>query len=467
MNARSSVLRLRSRRALRAFTLVELMVSLVAGLLVTIAVVGLARTATTTFYEEARLMTVETTTRTASERLRQDLSRTAFMGTGNIVLAKEDSTSVPFGQKVARRFADPTPSRYTATTNLQGIRIYVGGSLALFPPRPYAPAQGPQSLSTANNVAPDVLELTGNYTTDDSYRGRATNAGSIVTLNVNSQTPGVPEDPAVGRLLAGPNPDLALHNAFQPGTIPPAIAPPFMARVVDTRGCQHYVVISTVVGTTLNGGQATINLAPPTAGGDPILNVKDTQNHVCGINDGEEVTISPLQTVRWYIGRTATALEADPAVEAPGNKFDLYREILDANGNTVPAPGGPQVVAEYAVDFKLGVTVDDDSVGVLPPANLKVFDMDLSGPLITTWTQAATLTSPANPAPQRVRSVRFRLATRASLPDREVGLSIDPANPQYLTRYCTAPPLGACTKFARVRTIMSEVALPNQAGMSY
>ena len=437
-------LRARSIARRRAFTLVELMVSLVAGLIVTIAVVGLARNATTTFYEEARLSATEATVRSAAERLRQDLTRVAFMSTGNIKLARNDSPSVPFGQKISHVPGAITPSRYGALTdNLQGIRINVGGS--------FASAQGPNLLSGANGLNPDSIELTGNYTTDDSYRGRMLGNNSVVLTLAN--------DPAVARLLAGPDPDKALRNAFTPGSQTGAI-PPFLVRVVDPRGCLHFVVINGAVGTATT---ATLTFAAAVTGSPILLPTEDQST--CGASPQEEVTINPVQTVRWTIGPTNPALAPDVAIGETGNKFDLYREIVDASGASVVSPGGPQVVAEYAVDLKFGLSVDSPSAALPPPSNQLTFDMDTDGVPITNWTQAASTTTAGNPAPHRVRSVRFRLATRASLPDRDAPLSLLPGQP-YISRYCTSA-VAPCKKFARVRTIMSEVALINQAGMTY
>lgn len=445
MNAAMNVrARTSSRRRRRGFTLVELMVSLVAGLIVTIAVVGLARTATTTFYEEARLSTVEATVRSASERLRQDLSRVGFMSTGNIKLARNDSPSVPFGQKISHIPGAATPSRYGALTDdLQGIRIYVGGSLAT--------AQGPNNLSTVNGLNPDAIEMTGNYTTDDSYRGRMLGNNTVVLTALN--------DPAVARLLAGPDADKALRNAFTPGSQTGAV-PPFIARVVDPRGCSHFVVVSNAVGTAAS---ATLTFGAPISG-SPILMPTEDQS-TCGASDQEEVTVNPVQTVRWSIGPTNPALAPDVALGENGNKFDLYREIRDAAGASVAAPGGPQVIAEYAIDLKFGLSVDDPDPVLVAPANQKTFDMDVNGADITLWTQPASVTAPGLPAPHRVRSVRFRLATRAALPDRTEPLSLLPGQP-YISRYCTEA-VAPCHKFSRVRTIMSEVALINQAGMTY
>jgi Tfp pilus assembly protein PilW len=445
---RTSLVRRLARR--RAFTLVELMVSLVAGLIVTIAVVGLARTATTTFYEEARLSTTEAAARSAAERLRQDLSRVAFMSTGNIQLARNDSPSVPFGQKISHPPPPGTPSRYGATTaNVQGLKITSGGSLL-------TGADGPLGLSTVNLLSPDTIQMTGNYTTNDSYRGRMTGSGndSIVLKVV--------DDPAVARLVAGADPNAAVRNVFTPGS-PSGSVPPFLARVVDPRGCSHFVVLSAITATATG---ATITFAASTDGKSPVLKPTEDQS-TCGASEQEEVTINPIQTVRWYIGQTNVALQADPNVDPVGNKFDLYREIRDANGAVVAPLGAPQVIAEYAVDMKFGITVDNPAPAFPPPSNHQVFDMDTNSALVQTWTGDASGTAAGGVGPQRVRSVRFRLATRAAIPDRKAAIpSVLPTPAQYMTRYCmekTTP----CTKFARVRTIMSEVALINQAGMTY
>lgn len=446
---------LRTRSSRRGFTLVELMVSLVAGLIVTIAVVGLARTATTTFYEEARLSTTESTVRAASERLRQDLARVAFMSTGNIKLARNDSPTVPFGQKISHLpGAAAQPSRYGARTDdLQGIRIDVGGSKVLSP--------GIAVLSAANGLDPDAIRLTGNYTTDDSYRGRMVGNNSVVLKLIPDPPAPQVADPAIARLIAGPDPDKAVRNAFTPGS-PTGALPPFVARVVDPRGCSHFVVVNNAVGTAAG---ATISFGPATTG-SPVLMPTEDQS-TCGASDQEEVTVNPIQTVRWSIGTSAAALAPDPALGAAfvGTKFDLYREIIDAAGNSVVAPGGPQAVAEFAIDLKFGISVDSPKPSDPPPNNQITYDMDNDGAQIALWTQNASGTTTGAEAPHRVRSVRFRLATRAALPDRNEAFSLLPGQP-YLSRYCVpaGPP---CAGYARVRTIMSEVALINQAGMTY
>src|SRR5580658_7590651 len=74
----------RQRQA--GFTMIELTVSLVAGLIVAMGIIGLSREATNTFNEEARTTAAEAGLRIAIERLRADVQRAGYMSTGNILV---------------------------------------------------------------------------------------------------------------------------------------------------------------------------------------------------------------------------------------------------------------------------------------------------------------------------------------------------------------------------------------------
>ena len=447
----------RAPNSRRGFTLVELMVSLVAGLIVTIAVVGLARAATTTFFEAARISSVESTVRSASERLRQDLSRAGYMSTGNIKLATDQAGGIPLAHRIA--VINPTSpgpnggSRYTTLNDLQGVHIVVGGSGANAGSFDIlnAGTAGPFGMSAKNGLNPDAIVLGGNYTTDDSYKGTLYDTGGTcsggrkIVLDAAS-------DAAVRRLTNTAVPLASLRAAFQP--VPPRR---FGARVVDGRGCQHYVVVCAVA---ITGSGAEISIEQDAVAGPAVLPAGQT---TCGAGKDESVTINPVNRVRWFVGpNTNPALDPAADVEAPGSKFNLYRDFLDAESPPAPVNELRQIVAEFAVDLKFGIAVADSTNA------LQIFEMDTDpgGGPIATWTQDASLTSAGGPAPQRVRSVRFRIATRAAVADRRNNLVVGP--PPYLTRYCTEnAPLATCTKFSRVRTVVSEVALLNQMGMTY
>jgi type II secretory pathway pseudopilin PulG len=457
--------RISMARLKRGFTLVELMVSLVAGLFVTLAVVGLARAATRTFFEAARISSAESAVRTASERLRQDLSRAGYMSTGNIKLARDGVLPVPI--PLAHRIAvrDPsqaagaaTGSRYTTFNDLQGIRIIVGGSGSFA--SPLLPGAGTPVLSGNNGLNPDALIVSGNFTTDDAYSGK---------LRPNGACPGGQQvelrgdgDAAVNRMIGTsgtPNPNALanLQAAFTPVT-----GFSYAARVVDARGCQHYTIVCSV--TVPIAGTAMIHLQGDAGGNPPVLPQASSN---CGGNVDEPVTVSPLQRRAWFIGPNVDPqLDADPSIEPIAYKFNLYRQMLDAADIPVPIPATQQIVAEYAVDLKFGITAINELNA------MKIFDMDGDpgggAGDVDTWTKPASTTQPTlKEGPQRVRSVRFRVATRAPIADRDNGLLVPPGAP-YLTRYCVGGVAAAsCTKFARMRTIVTEVALLNQFGMTY
>lgn len=453
--------RLRRSRHARGFTLVELMVSLVAGVIIAIAVIGLARAATTSFYEQARLTAVEQSVRNASNRLRYDLTRVSFMGTGNIHLAT--TPGVPYGHQVASQFAvaGSAGARYTnRSNNLQGIRVLVQGSMTDTAVAALAP--------TPNFTQPDAIEIGGNMTTDDWYIGRWDNTaggtcggGTFVARSV--------ADPAIERLLGEDATAQAnVSNAFTPG---PATNR-YFARVVDSLGCQHFVEVQ---GATAPNAQGfTLNLC--NAAGDSMsLLPPGIARPGCGAipNTDETLRISPFHRVRWRVGKNLNPnLEPNVALAPVDTTFMLFREFLNSEGNVVPEL--TQVVAEYAVDLKFGIAVDQRET-TIPPNNIAVFDLDSDttgvggNGNIDSWTRPASTSvltsgSPTQPGPQRVRSVKFRVSTRASMADRNRPLTLLPNSP-YISRYCIDMP--ACTKFARVRTIVSEVPLLNQARMTY
>lgn len=416
--------RLRARK--RGFTLVELMISLVMGLVVSLAAVALAGAATSSFHEEARLSVTEMAARMAAERLRQDLMRVSYMATGNIKVDPKVAH--------AASAAVPRAGRIASLDNLRGVRIN-------FPNVPT-----PSAISASNGLNPDTLDLVGNFTTDESYGGTITkDAGAcsgnhqLVTLNPNL-------DAAVRQLAQGPL-GLAANvtAAFQPGA-------KGLVQVTDAGGCKHY---AEVCDAREEGGLVKVSLGGMTIDGDyPVFYAHagtsfgsiDAAND-CGTSEPGPVTIAPISWIRWRVAPSTVV--AEPALE--GAKSDIVRTVCDWAGyaNGICA-GTAEVVAEYGVDLKLGVMVAKTD------GTLAVYDLDSNAADISALTGGIT---PGIPGPQSVRSIRYRVATRAALPDRDRDL--DSGAPFFLTRYNTG------AGWARVRTIVSEVALTNQASMGY
>lgn len=432
----------RARREARGFTLVELMVSLVMGLIVALAAVGLSRTATTTFFEQARISGVEANVRAASERFRNDLSRVSFMSSPNIrfdrkVAVPPDSEGVPY--------------RVVALQNLQGLRV--------------APADvvRAHAFSANNNLTPQEVFIAGNLTTNDVYRGVFTRDGSTGAAcgagGAEVRLDGL-ADPAVRRLFNGETNATAQQQmtqlAFMPGERmnPPVTGVEYAVQVMDMRGCFHYMTICRVDADATQPETVLLQLSgDPTRG---ILTPTDTGGDVCGARVMEEVAVAPIQRVRWSMAVEDDPRRIDTVLEGTGgtapDKFNLYRQLLAADGDTPVGP--PELIAEYAIDLKLGLYVDSSLPGVPSTTNV---DFEGDDALFAQWAGPVTTATLPQVGPHRIRSVRYRLAFRTAFPDRRADLPM-PGGPPYLSRYRMNG-----NDYARVRTVISEVALFNQA----
>lgn len=428
------------------------MVSLVMGVVVALAAVGLARTATTTFHEQARSSSTEMSLRMASSRLRQDLMRASYMTTGNIILDPKVAQLEPA--------TDAGTARYTELSKLRGIKVDVNMKAIGTPP----------AILTANGIKPDAIELSGNFTSDDAYSGtiisgNTTPSGDTSCTNAQTivlETAGDAATYTLGGGSAGAvDPTLLLANAK--AAFMPVPKKKFIAQVTDAIGCTHYVPVCDVnvqgvapkptlyvaVDASPGGRGVLYSNAPPGEQGGRVA-------RNCGASETGRVTIAPVGRVRWRLAETSSALAPDPALEAQAAKTDLIREVLDFSGTVVVT----EIVAEYIVDLKFGVVYD--KAGVQTVLELDS-DTDGTGEIFKTTAGDDTLT-PGNPGPQRVRSVFYRVAARTSMADRQEDLPLDAGSIK--ARFCTAD-ISGCKNWARVRTITSEVALTNQSGMFY
>ncbi len=114
---------LRGRRSQQGFTLVELTVALVAGLIVALGIMGLSRESTRTFHEEMRVSAAEANLRTAVDRLRADLSRAGYMSTSNIFERPDDRQALP-----APVESGACGHSWGSGARLASIRLEPGGS---------------------------------------------------------------------------------------------------------------------------------------------------------------------------------------------------------------------------------------------------------------------------------------------------------------------------------------------------
>ncbi len=456
-----------ARRLARGFTLIELLVSLVAGLIVGLAVVSLSKNVANQFYEEVRANAAENSVRLASIRLRTDLSRAASMSTGNIGV----------DPKCARLPTGSCSKGEIKLSQLSGIRIITGGSL--LPPTlaslnfPTGIPPKLKELSDAQSggaLTPDSFAVWGNLTSGDEYfgsfeQGSAGCGGKTIRLSQ--------DDPSLLRVLRDPS-GVAVSTADALAALTqiftPVAAQAFMVRVTDTKGYYHYALTCAGAGAAVSydGTTARVNLQRT----DAVLNSQETTGKG-GVDGFESIAVSPIHGAYWYIGRKLNTDIENPLNPALSTyKYDLMRAWVNGDGNVLE--DSAEMVSEFAVDLKLGFTVDDPGALETSPSRMVSFGFGAPAASKDPWANA-NLTAPpaAQPrgvvGPQRIRSVRYRLTTRTAMPDREQGIGAPGSS--YLYRYCINENVTACTGqgpfFARTRVTTGEVALVNQARMNY
>lgn len=437
--------------------MVELIVALLAGLIVAAGIVTLSREATNTFHEEARASAAEAGLRAAVDRLRADLQRAGFMSTGNII--NDPSIAAPLGQPHVPAGA-PLPIQ-----NLASIYYVPGGSLTK-----NLSALNP-SLTSAQTPAlnPDLIDVAGNMTTADQF-----DVAYIAPAATNCQTIWLsPTSPAMYRLMGNGNAGTAeLQAIFQPD---PALKAQFIVRLVDDTGRSQYLLTCSTGAAGVTGGQPWVSVQITTT----PLQTAQTTGTVSGLSGyaAGRAWVNPVQIVQWEITSSASTGDAEPAqfvngLEATSDggtdptKYDLMRSYIDANTGAI-VPASSEIIAEYAVDLGFAFTVDNgNSLSTTPTIVTYPFNNAQNG------TVAGIITN-VNATPEKIRAIRTRLAVRAAQPDRTLPISLSPTNygsDTYLYRYCVAqcptPPSGALA-WARVRTVTTEVALPNQSANYY
>ncbi|MEZ4446798.1 MAG: prepilin-type N-terminal cleavage/methylation domain-containing protein [Polyangiaceae bacterium] len=408
--------RLRARISGRGFTLIEMVVSLAAGLLISTAAFMMARNASRFFQSEAGITSAQFQATLGMTRLQADLRRVAFMTSPN-------ATTDP---KLCGGTAGWTPGM----AQLAGIRIEDGGSVARH--------GADHALSSTNSLSPDALIIAGIFSTTEQFTVKALENAAGVTIYLAN-------DGAMWRTRqrasqGGP----ALDEIFRAGRY---------LRVVDQEGRFAYGLIT---GTNLLGTNVEVNLAA-----SPALPTRAATGS-CGCegfctgaiaNPVSRVLYDlrtlDLATYPQYAGLYATVQGVNPTyvkAAATPARTELVRVELDENDAEIPA--SLEVLAEFAVDLKFGITQDIAPVGGAPNlVRLRIGDpnvYNVAGPL------------PAG-TPERVRAVQIRFSTRAERRDRERDL---PLMGQDLGRI--RYDLGTNNGFVRMRTLVSDVQLVNQ-----
>jgi type II secretory pathway pseudopilin PulG len=416
--------------ALRAFTIVEVLVALSAGVLVSMAAFLLSKNATTFFQHEARISSAQLALTLAMNRLTNDVQRAAFLSTPNIR-------------------TDPQVCRTSIATWTNGLKLL--GSVNIEPSTQATPQ------SAQNGLFPDQIIIGGSMDSSEMFQVQAVISGDSGAPRLILRGP--QQEPATMRTLASLAANENLYDKIKPIFYPNGNANSGrFAHIYHPETNWHWFgVIDYYIVNAQNAIEVQLKSTPDVP----------AKPATCGIGIGDTGggwLFSVVSRVKYDIRSLATLPTSDPyyslvqpqAAAATGDdkRTELVRVELDDAGNELPKT--LEVVAEYAVDMRFGISVASLVTG------------DNYNPTVTSYPIGhSTVYSTAkdvgqNGTPQLIRSVQVRLATRTRAPDREADLPVGPDGRRlhFLISNTTRP------THARVRTNYANVALPNQGGFS-
>ncbi|MDC0683566.1 PilW family protein [Sorangium atrum] len=432
----------------RGFTLVELLVAMAAGLVVSLAAFLLSKNATRFFQNEARASASHLAATIGMNRLTADLQRAAYLSSPNI-LQDPEVCQVPASPDGLKRLA--------------GISILGQGSELL---------HGTElSQSDANGLHPDSIIIGGSLNSTELFEFRKISDESgdwIVELN--------PSSTAVQRTL---------ERARGGGQSLTQIFAPHRFLRIMVRGQEKFLygVIDQV--NVVGDPPITISILLKADPGLPALVGLADCGVTPGGSTGDGGWVNVVSRVRYDIRSLAGKGTAYDALVAPvtpsltsdltgdNGRTELVRVELDENDAELPDT--LELIAEYAVDLKFGISIATAGTvpGVTNPQITRYPIMATDNALV--YSTAAALDAGPPGTPQRVRAVQVRLSTRTRAPDRDVGLPV-PVGPdgrrlRFLipgivasaNTYGNTAPSGSPPVYARMRTLYADIALPNQA----
>lgn len=419
--------------------MIELMVAISTGMAVGLAAFLLAKVSLGAFQQDARVNNAQHAVLMAMNRVASDIRRAGFMTTAD---ARTDPA-----------LCDRNNLAATQRDLLVGIDMFEGTDATTYSASPNNPLPA-TATGLENNRAPDRVRITGNFMTTErlTYRmvdGAAEQVHLAIDTNAVQRVhrDGAGSTTSVCRLF----PD----NSF--------------LRLVDSNRRDTYVKIVDCQQTNVGGLVQSVIIEFDTLG-NPLPRVPG----VCGVAEGNASgTVNTVNVIEYAVQRVSSPFGAtqlaehglpagmlpivrwDTAVGGDGvstngddTRMDLIRRQLDADGNVIANSG--EVIADYAVDFKL---------------RARFLRGPLSQVILDSGFNKDDGAPPEEPIePNRVRAVGIRLSTRSKEADREDRLGAAPIATNPLDRFQVFPATAARRfRFARVRTMYTEVNLPNLA----
>jgi prepilin-type N-terminal cleavage/methylation domain-containing protein len=411
-------IRLRRARA-RGFTLVELMISMVAGLIIASAAFLLARNSSSFFQHEAGISTAQFSALVGFSRLQADIRRASFLGVPNV--------------QTDPKLCGTTGGWPVGMGEIAGLRLEQGGSVVRHG------GEAGMTLIAANGLDPDAAIVGGAFGTTEQYWVDAIVAGGGGGYVVQLQNDGA----MVRTLESGGDP----NEIFRAGRY---------LRIVDAEG---WIGFGLITGVQFQNNHWRVLLSA-----NPALPKRETMG-TCGCSyDCVGVIASPVTRMLYdvrevdvatypqYKGLYATSthgLTAQHKGIAEAARSELVRVELDSADAEIPAT--LEILAEYAVDLKFGI-VWEQNAGVAPLFAPQLQRLAMGSNAV--YQVASSLVT--NGTPERIRAVQVRMSVRAPKRDRDQQIQLPPSGG--LFRFSLGPNLG----FARMRTLVADVQLVNQ-----
>lgn len=417
----------KSRPGEQGFTLVEVLVAVTAGLMVSAAAFILARNATQFFQNEARISSAQLSAMLGIERLLSDLDRAAYLSTPNVL----NQNQIP-----KTCIGPGTPSK--GLENLAALGIEEGGSIT---------GSNPLPQSVANGMNPDRITIGGSFDNNDVFPVNLIQMGASggYTIFLSKLSHSMTRAQAAGQKIS---------NIFKSGRF---------IRLVDPQGIfEYYAEIS---------GTDEQQLAIYTSASPYMPQASDSG---CGLGNAFHIgfVANPVTRIRYDIRSLKNNNTYKPVVDSinPGvtgddQRSELIRVELQSNGNE--DPNTLELISEYAVDLKFGLsafTGNSPAPTALTTGNCQsalggtqyACPIPMSADVYSQLSGAIT----NGASPELLRSVQVRLVTRSRAPDRETDLGTGPDGRKY--RFRIDLPGFPAPKFTRLRTVYAEKYLRNQ-----
>lgn len=334
----------------QGFTLIELMVALVAGLIAISSVYTISKASSQNFHEQQRISQAQMASRMALEQIRLDVQRAGFLGSANTA-TERTCLPMPDGQ------------------HFGAIQVQQGAATGSLP------------NAGTNGVQADRVTMVGNYATTSRY----VIASAIGTLaRIDGSTQGFRDSFGI----QGTDFDADVFNdVFRAGRY---------LHIEDTDGDHFFVRI-----TGTDAGSLSVNFTPSLNSG--------SGNCVSGAL--RQAFVSPLMRIEYTVvdaGNATVNLNnifggpAQQTLDAQRGTVPsvLIRREVAFDPAATPVPNSERIVLDFVANFDVDIIADTNAAPGLPP-NIVLMD-DFA-------TQALTLNNP-----QQVRSVIIDLATRTA-----------------------------------------------------